>query len=127
DTVNVGNALYRAPECIEAGLIGHHGYHQDTPQYGTSADIFAAGLIFGKLLQPHSWILGEAERHGSRAQLYGCHTEGRFDHHLTDDITGVPGLAGIINPMVQMTPGDRPTAAQVLAQLDALLAQDQQH
>ncbi|GIQ81258.1 hypothetical protein KIPB_002189 [Kipferlia bialata] len=65
-------------------------------QYGTKADVFSIGLICNEMVQSN-WVLGGVT---TRRELDRMLLAGRFDT-LTDADTGVPGLAGIINSMVQ--------------------------
>ncbi|GIQ84597.1 hypothetical protein KIPB_006122 [Kipferlia bialata] len=118
-TFDVGNPLYRAPECYpysaDARPNGSPPDQYGDPQYGTKADLFSAGLIFNQMIHPH-WVLSEVQ---DREDLRLVHKEGHFGV-LTDEETGVPGLAAIINSMVETDPAMRGSVGDLLDQMTAL-------
>ncbi|GIQ81955.1 hypothetical protein KIPB_003007 [Kipferlia bialata] len=113
-SVNVGNILYRAPECYPKSAHCSYGSvptADNKPQYGTKADHFSAGLIFNEMVQ-RDWVLSTVR---SEMDLHGMYSAGIAN--LTDDETGIPGLASIINSMVQIDPRQRRSLDRLLGEM----------
>ncbi|GIQ83706.1 hypothetical protein KIPB_005063, partial [Kipferlia bialata] len=103
--------LYSAPEKFTS--INDTGYY-------LPIDIWALGISFSQLIT-YDCVLGRPSSPDALTQRLSQDAPART---LTDEETGIPGVAAIVNSMLQRNPDDRPTCSELLAKVRAV--QDEQ-
>ncbi|GIQ82027.1 hypothetical protein KIPB_003097 [Kipferlia bialata] len=83
--------------------------------YDTGIDIWALGITLTQIITADC-VLGDP---GSLYGLIDTLDEGRV-RRLTDEETGIPGLANVINSMLECNPEIRPSASQLLEMIRAV-------
>ncbi|GIQ81150.1 hypothetical protein KIPB_002064 [Kipferlia bialata] len=95
--------LFRAPETFKSIC---------TDGYGLKIDIWSLGITISRLITDEC-VLGFPCGH--MAIQHRLETEG--PRPLTDEETGIPGLADIVNSMLQPDPAERPNCITLLGML----------
>ncbi|GIQ86695.1 hypothetical protein KIPB_008595, partial [Kipferlia bialata] len=112
---DISSTLYRAPEMVAHNAKGELDF--ESGEYRFKVDVWAAGITFTQLITPECVLLrdGAVTKKRLLVKLKGCRET--VSQLLESDIPNIPGLADLINSMLERDEKKRPTCAMLLKDL----------